>query len=85
MLNYLLAHPEFSFTAPETADLCEAFDMALAELHEQGNTSTNWEAPELRTGLAAEIVKAWLQGVREPRQLRDHALGMADKLAADFS
>jgi hypothetical protein len=84
MLNYLLAHPEFSFTAPETADLCEAFDMALAELHAQGTTSTNWEAPGVRAGLAAEIVKAWQEGVRDPRQLRDHAISMADKLAADF-
>lgn len=80
MLNYLLAHPEFSFSPPETADLCEAFDMALAELHERENTSANWEADEVRAALAAEIVKARQQGARDPRQLRDHGVRMAEAL-----
>ena len=82
MLNYLLAHPEFSFSAPDTADLCEAFDMALAELHAGEGTAVNWEAQEVRAALAAEIVKARLQGVREPRELRDRAISLAQRLVA---
>jgi hypothetical protein len=82
MLNYLLAHPDLSFSPPETADLCEAFDMTLAELHAQENTSANWETDEVRASLAAEIVKAKLQGERDPRELRDRALRMAGTLFA---
>jgi hypothetical protein len=81
MLNYLLAHPEFSFSAPDTADLCEAFDMALAELHAGEGTAVNREAQEVRAALAAEIVKARLRGVRDPRELRDHAISVAQTLA----
>ncbi len=76
MLNYLLTHPELSFSPPETADLCEAFDMAVAELRERGNAA-QWESDEGRATLAAEIVKARLAGVREPAELRDHALHFA--------
>jgi hypothetical protein len=80
MLNYLLAHPELSFSPPEIADLCEAFDMALAELHARENPSANWEADDVRASLAAEIVKARQQGERDPKQLRDHAIQMAENL-----
>jgi hypothetical protein len=80
MLNYLLAHPEFSFSPAETADLCEAFDMALAELHAQENVSANWEADDVRASLAAEIVKARNQGERDPKRLRDHAVRAAEKM-----
>ena len=34
MLNYLLTHPELTFSSSETVDLCEAFDMAVAVLQE---------------------------------------------------
>ena len=83
MLNYLLAHPEFSFSAPDTADLCEAFDMTLAELHARETPTVNWEAPEMRAALAAEIVKAKLQGARDPHELRDHAMRLAETLIAE--
>jgi hypothetical protein len=83
MLSYLLAHPEFSFSAPDTADLCEAFDMALAELHARDSQTVNWEAQEVRAALAAEIVQAKLQGTRDPRELRDHAVRLAGTLIAE--
>ena len=83
MLNYLLAHPEFSFSAPETADLCEAFDMALAELHARERLTVNGEAAEMGAALAAEIVKAKLQGARDPRELRDHAVRLGETLVAE--
>jgi len=80
MLSYLLTHPEFSFSAPDTADLCEAFDMALAELHARDGASVNWEAHEVRSALAAAIVQAKLRGARDSRELRDHAIRLADTL-----
>ena len=82
MLNYLLAHPDLAFSPPETADLCEAFDMTLAELHAKENTSANWEADDVRASLAAEIVKAKLKGEQDPKALRDHAVRVAETLFA---
>jgi uncharacterized protein (DUF1501 family) len=82
MLNYLLAHPDLAFSPPETADLCEAFDMTLAELHAKENTSANWEADDVRASLAAEIVKAKLKGEQDPKALRDHAVAVAETLFA---
>jgi hypothetical protein len=78
MLNYLLAHPNLFFSAPDTADLCEAFDMALAEIHARENVSANWETEEARASLAAEIVEARLRGERRPTELRDRAIRMAE-------
>lgn len=56
--------------------------MALAELHAREDLSANWETDEMRAALAAEIVKAKLQGTREPRELRDHALRLAQTLVS---
>jgi hypothetical protein len=81
MLQYLLSHPEYAFSPPETADLCEAFDMAVAVLQERGGTSINWTDERVRAVLSGAIVEAWNNGERDPRQLRDRALRMADKMA----
>jgi hypothetical protein len=82
MLQYLLSHPEYAFSPPETADLCEAFDMAIAALQERGGASTNLTTDETaRTALSAEIVDAWNKGERDPRQLSERAVGISDKLS----
>jgi hypothetical protein len=79
MLKFLLEHPEHSFFAQEVAELCEAFDAALAALHEE-HRSTNWTADRVTAALAAEIVESWLRGERDPRRLRDNAIHMARTL-----
>jgi hypothetical protein len=78
MLQYLLTHPEHAFSPPETADLCEAFDMAVSVLQERGDPSINWTDEEVRAALSSEIVAAWNTGERDTRQLSDRALQMAD-------
>jgi hypothetical protein len=78
MLQYLLSHPELAFTPPETADLCEAFDMAVAVLQERGESSMNWTDEKVRAALSGEIVAAWNRGERDPRQLSDLAVHVAD-------
>jgi hypothetical protein len=80
MLQYLLSHPEYAFSPPETADLCEAFDMAVAELQERGGTSINWTDERVRAALSGVIVEAWNKGERDPRQLSDRALRMTDAM-----
>jgi hypothetical protein len=82
MLNYLLAHPELTFSPPETADLCEAFDMAVAVLQERDNTSANWAADDVRATLAPEIVRAWLRGEKDIKRLSDQGVRMADTMCA---
>ncbi len=80
MLQYLLLHPEYAFSPPETADLCEAFDMAVAVLQERGGTPMNLTSDEeARAALSAQIVDAWSKGERDPRQLSARAVGMIDK------
>jgi hypothetical protein len=37
----------------------------------------------MRAALAAEIVKAKLQGARDPHELRDHAMRLAETLIAE--
>jgi hypothetical protein len=81
MLNYLLAHPELMFSPPETADLCEAFDMAVAVLQERDNSSS-WAADDVRPALAAEIVQAWSRGERDLKQLSGRAVRKADTMCA---
>jgi hypothetical protein len=79
MLQYLLSHPECAFSPPETADLCEAFDMAVAALQERGGTSITLTSDEkARAVLSAQIVDAWNKGERDPRQLSARAIGMID-------
>jgi hypothetical protein len=85
MLSYLLAHPELAFSPPETADLCEAFDMAVAILQERDNTSANWAADSVRAALASEIVRAWTRGERDLRRLSDLAVRRADTMCAGGS
>jgi hypothetical protein len=82
MLNYLLVHPELRFSPPETADLCEAFDMAVAVLQERDNSPANRAADSVRTALAAEIVQAWMRGERDLGQLSDQAIRRADTMCA---
>jgi hypothetical protein len=72
MLNYLLAHPELTFSPHETAELCEAFDMAVATLQERD--SATWAADDVRAMLAAQIVQAWKRGERDIRRLSDQAV-----------
>jgi hypothetical protein len=79
MLKFLLAHPEYSFSPPEVVELCEAFDAALAALHEE-HRSTNWSADKVTAALAAEIVESRLCGERDPKRLRDNAIRMARTL-----
>jgi hypothetical protein len=79
MLKFLLAHPEYSFSPPEAAELCAAFDAALLALHE-GNPSTNWSADRVTAALAAEIAESRLRGERDPKRLRDNAIRMARTL-----
>jgi hypothetical protein len=78
MLNYLLVHPELTFSPPETVDLCEAFDMAVAILQERDNSSANWGADDVRATLAAEIVQARLRGEKNLKRLSEHAVRIAD-------
>jgi len=80
MLQYLLSHPEYAFSPPETAALCEAFDMAAAVLQERGGTSINWTDERVRAALSGAIVEAWNNGERDPRQLSDRAVRTADKM-----
>jgi hypothetical protein len=80
MLNYLLSHSEYSFSPQETADLCEAFDLAIAVLQVQEKTSVNWAAEDVRATLAAEIVEARIRGEKDPKQLCDRAVRVAETL-----
>jgi hypothetical protein len=80
MLQYLLSHPEYTFSPPETADLCEAFDMAVAVLQERGGASIIWTDERVGAALSGAIVEAWNNGERDPRQLSDRAVRMADKM-----
>jgi hypothetical protein len=81
MLQYLLSHPQYAFSPPETAELCEAFDMTIAALQERGESSINWTDESVRTALSGEIVAAWIKGERDPRRLSDRAALMTSKLA----
>ena len=80
MLRYLLGHPEYSFSPAEAAELCEAFDGALATLHEESVGSVNWSADEVTAALAAEIVESRLLGETDRKRLRDQAVSMAKTL-----
>jgi hypothetical protein len=80
MLQYLLSHPEYAFSPPETAELCEAFDMTVAVLQERGESAINWTDESVRAALSGEIVAAWIKGERDPKRLSDHAALMAGKL-----
>jgi hypothetical protein len=71
MLQYLLSHPEYTFSPRETADLCEAFDMTVALLQERGEASMNRIDEGVRAALSAEIVQAWNEGERDPRRLSE--------------
>jgi hypothetical protein len=82
MLSYLLAHPDLKFSPPETADLCEAFDMAVAVLQERDNSPANWAADNVRATLAAEVVRAWMRGEKDIRRLSDQAVRMVDAMCA---
>jgi hypothetical protein len=82
MLSYLLAHPELSFSPSETADLCEAFDVAVAILHERDNGSAGAATDSVRATLAAEIVRAWMRGEKDMRRLSDRAARMAERVCA---
>jgi hypothetical protein len=82
MLNYLLVHPELTFSPPETADLCEAFDMAVAVLQERDRSPASSPADRVRTALAAEVVQAWMRGERDLGQLSDQAVRAADTMCA---
>jgi hypothetical protein len=85
LLNYLMTHPELTFSPAETADLCEAFDLAIAELQERDGNAANWAAESVRTTLAAEIVRAWTRGEKDIRRLSDQAVRMADAVSAGGS
>jgi hypothetical protein len=79
MLKFLLAHPEYSFSPPEVFELCEAFDAALASLHEE-HRFINWSTDKVTAALAAEIAESRLRGERDPKRLRDNAIRMARTL-----
>jgi hypothetical protein len=79
MLQYLLSHPEYAFSPPETAELCEAFDMMVAILQERGESAINWTDESVRAALSGAIVAAWIKGERDPRRLSDQAALMAGK------
>ncbi|HLH95594.1 MAG TPA: hypothetical protein VKW08_10805 [Xanthobacteraceae bacterium] len=75
MLNYLLTHPELRLAAPEVADLCAAFDLAVADLQEKGDAAAECANNEdMRTAMAAAIVEGWQGGERDRRRLGDLAL-----------
>jgi hypothetical protein len=80
MLQYLLSNPQYAFSPQETADLCEAFDMAVAVLQERGSTSINWTDESVRAALSREIVEERMRGERDPRRLSDRAILMAEKI-----
>ena len=80
MLQYLLSHPEYRFSPQETADLCEAFDMAVAALQEHEGNSLNGVDESIREALSRQIVQHRLQGERDPRRLADHALELVKRL-----
>jgi hypothetical protein len=80
MLQYLLSHSQYAFSPQETAELCEAFDMAVALLQERGVNAMTWTDERVRAALAGEIVQAWSNGERDPRQLSDRAVRMTDKM-----
>jgi hypothetical protein len=80
MLQYLLSHPEFAFSPPETAELCEAFDRTVAILQERRGSAINWTDESVRAALSGEIVAAWIKGERDPKRLSDHAALIADNL-----
>jgi hypothetical protein len=82
MLNYLLAHPELTFSPHEIADLCEAFDIAVALLQERDSSSASSAADNVRAILAAEIVQAWKRGEKDIRRLSDQAVRTADAMCA---
>jgi hypothetical protein len=79
MLQYLLTHPEHAFSPPETADLCEAFDLAVSALQERADPSINWTDEEGRAALSSEIVAAWNKGERDTRRLSDRTVQIADQ------
>jgi hypothetical protein len=81
MLSYLLAHPEWTFSPPETADLCEAFDIAVGILQGR-DTRASRAADNVRAMLAAEIVQAWMRGEKDIRRLSDQAVRMTDTACA---
>jgi hypothetical protein len=81
MLQYLLSHPEYAFSPPETAELCEAFDMTVAVLQERRGSAINWTDESVRATLSGEIVAAWIKGERDPKRLSDQAALTADKLS----
>jgi hypothetical protein len=81
MLQYLLSHPEQTFSPPETAELCEAFDMAVAVLQERGDSSAVTDEG-VRAALAREIVAAWSTGERDSRRLSDGAAAIAGRQRA---
>jgi hypothetical protein len=80
MLQYLLSHPELTFSPPETADLCEAFDMAVAALQERETGSVSLTDDGVRAALSGAIVEAWTRGEHDPRALSELALRQADTL-----
>jgi len=80
MLQYLLSHPELTFSPPETADLCEAFDMVVAALQERETASTSATDDGVRAALSEAIVKAWTGGEHDPKALSELALRKADTL-----
>jgi hypothetical protein len=82
MLSYLLAHPELTFSPPEMADLCEAFDMAVAALQGRDNSAASRAADGERATLAAAIVQAWMRGEKDIWRLSDQALRAADVMHA---
>jgi hypothetical protein len=82
MLQYRLSHTEYAFSPQETADLCEAFDMAVAVLQERGDC---WATEEkVRTLLSEAIVEARMRGERDPKRLSKRALVLAGNLRADL-
>jgi hypothetical protein len=80
MLQYLMSHPELTFSPPETADLCEAFDMAVAALQEREAASTSATDDGVRAALSKAIVEAWTGGEHDPKALSEQALRQADAL-----
>lgn len=82
MLQYLLSHPAYSFSPKETADLCEAFDMALAALHDRESLGVNLTTTPARDALAEEIVAAWTRGERDPKRLAEQTVDKAETLFA---
>ncbi len=82
MLSYLLLHPQWSFSPQETADLCTAFDMAVAVLQDRDGSSASWATDNVRAALAAAIMEAWRRGEKDPRRLSEQAVRAADAMLA---